>query len=448
MDNKQEEKISSLANEKESNSNWLKMLELQSWQAELLISGAVIAGLLRLPKLYIHWVETYILESNELGFWFVNFASTLILTAINALIFFFALHFLMRSIWIALLGLNSVYPEGINIHAKHGAGPKYWKKAKEKYPNLSAYNEELDHSCSLIFSVAASTVIVCASFSLLILLVYQIFRLITGVFPAFIDYIIPVGIVLYFLFLLFSLSIQYLAKKYPDSERVERFVDAYGELISNFFSLYFFKKPVGYITSIMTSNSQSKKSFFVGMSIAFVFGFLGGTQTGEDPIFEYLTPDNYYTFNNKAANFLPYNYENLKPTETTIFTPIIPADVVSGSQLKLFIPTIEREKSKMDLVTFNLLDKFQTKRTFRDSMRTENLKYYANFNQILVNDSLYQDLDFQYYTHPNNNEQGVLTYVSTKHFKEGKNVLEIRKNYFSDKEVQKIVRIPFYFEGE
>ncbi|MEM8528289.1 MAG: hypothetical protein AAGG68_26840 [Bacteroidota bacterium] len=446
IENTQSEDLSKNDAKKETSSNWLKILELQSWQAELLISGVIIAGLLRLPKIYLHWVEAYLLESNELGFGFISMASLFVITAINALIFFFALHFLMRSIWIALLGLNSVYPNGINVHSKQGAGPKYWKKAKEKYPDLSAYNQELDQSCSLVFSIAASTSVLCTSLSLLILLVYQLFKLITHFFPAFNDYVIPIGIALYVLFTLFGFGVQLMAKKYPNNDRVERFIDAYGEIFSNFFSLYFFKKPVGYITSIMTSNNQSKKSLFIVMGVSVVFGFISGMQTEDNPIFEHMAPKDYYAFNNQPEHFLPYNYENLKPEEATIFTPIIPSDMVRGHQLKLFIPTIEREIPSINIVTFNLLEKFQTTRTFRDSMRVKNLKQYASFNQILVNDSLYQKLDFQYYTHPNNNEEGVLTYLSTKDFKKGKNILEIRKNYFSKDDVQKIVRIPFYFE--
>ncbi|MEL6942535.1 MAG: hypothetical protein AAFO82_07695, partial [Bacteroidota bacterium] len=245
--------------------------------------------------------------------------------------------------------------------------------------------------------------------------------------------------------LLLSFGMQYLAKKYPDSDRIERFIDAYGEVFSNFFGLYFFKKPIGYITSILTSNTTSKTSFFVGMGFSFVFGYLSAIQAGDNPIFEYMAPDKYYTFNSDPEYFIPYNYENLSPEEMTIFTPTIPSDMVDGSQLKLFIPTIEREKPNMNIVSFNLLDKFQTSRTFRDSMRAENLKRYADFNQVSVNDSLYYDLEFQYYTHPNNGEEGVLTYLSTDHFKKGKNILEIKKNYFSKDSIQKVVSIPFYF---
>ncbi|MEM0991536.1 MAG: hypothetical protein AAGI49_00800 [Bacteroidota bacterium] len=431
-----------------TDTSWLKLLELQSWQAELLISGVVIAGLSQLPEIYIQWIEQYVLSSSELGFWFLNIGSMLILAGINSLVFFLCFHFLMRSIWVALLGLNSVYPDGININSTAGAGPKYWKKAKEKYPNLSAYNAELDHTCSLIFSMTAAAIIGISAITLLILFIYLILNLLIGFFPIIEDYLLTIGIVLYFSFLAFTSSLQYLGKKYPDNESVERILERYSNISSNLIGFYFFKKPMGYISGILTSNTSSKKGFLIGLSFSFLLGMYSATQTTSHPIFNNLDPDSYYTFNNKPERIFAFNYEHLNTENKRIFTPVIPADVIYGSVLKVFIPTIEREKEAMNLDETGILQKIRLGRAFRDSIRVENLNKYAAFNQIRVNDIDYDELQFQYYIHPNAQEEGVLVYIPTARFQVGRNVLEIRKNYFSKKEVQKIVKIPFYFEGE
>jgi hypothetical protein len=52
---------------------WLKALEAQSWQAELLISGLVVAGLVQPPKYLMSWLEVYLFESIEVGFMFFGF---------------------------------------------------------------------------------------------------------------------------------------------------------------------------------------------------------------------------------------------------------------------------------------------------------------------------------------------------------------------------------------
>jgi hypothetical protein len=65
---------------------------------------------------------------------------------------------------------------------------------------------------------------------------------------------------------------------------------------------------------------------------------------------------------------------------------------------------------------------------------------------VFVNNKAYPNLDFQYYAHPNEGEKGALIYIPTDDFMPGKNVLEIRKEYFSKDGVQKVVVILFYFE--
>lgn len=432
----------------QSMDNWLRALEAQSWQAELLISGIVIAGLIQVPDLFIHWAEGYLLASTGLGHTFINMASMFVLGAVNALIVFFGIHFIFRSIWIALLGLNSVYPEGINIHSTKGAGEKYWKKMKKKYPDLSLYNQDLDRQCSLIFSYATALAIVMVSFSIIILIAYQIALFLIALFPFIKDYIVPIGIGLYLLFTIGSLGLQQLVKKYPANKQYERYFEGYTKIASGLFSLYIFEKPINYISNITMSNSTSKLGGFLIFLFCGLLGFTAAMQVSNHPIYNYFGEVDYFTFNNRPHRTLIYNYENLRDKETQIFTPIIPSDIVSEKVLKLFIPIIEREEEAVGLVSFSFWERFNWSQAERDAAQRADLKKYATFNQIFVNDKVYRALDFQYYTHPNAGEFGLLSYIPTDQFSTGKNLLEIKKNYFYQDSLQKIVAIPFYFERE
>lgn len=425
---------------------WLKALEAQSWQAELLISGLLIAGLLQMPDLFIHWVEGYIVDSSPIGFTFLNIASLLVLAAIDCVILFFAIHFLLRAIWVALLGLNSVFPDGINVESTYGAGPNYWKKAKEKYPNLSAYNIEMDHNCSLIFSLATVTIIVITAISVIILLIYLLFKLAISMFPGMTDYVIHIGIAIYLIFTIVGIAAQYLGKKHSDNPKVIKFVELYGNFFGILFSFYIFQKPVGYITSIYASNVKSKWFGPIIIISSFFLGVTGAKQTSENPIYNSFGEEKYFSFNNAPERFLPFNYENLRPRESQIFTPLINADVIEDGPIKLFIPTIDREREHMNIKEYSLWERINMDRKKRDSTSVENLKQYQSFNRIFLNDVELENIDFQYFKHSNANEKGVLVYIPIESALPGKNVLEIRKNYFSKKGIQKIVHIPFYFQ--
>jgi hypothetical protein len=426
--------------------NWLKDLGEQSWQAELVISGLIVTILFQLPDLFIKWAEATVIQSGEIEFTFLFVASSFFLIGLDFLIVFFGIHFLFRGIWIALLGLNSVYPNGIDTQSKKGLGEKYWQKAKEKYPNLMAYNVALDANCSLIFSMATATIIMVSSLSIIVLVFYQFIRFLISYFPIIANYVVPIGIGTYLIFLITTFLAQYLGKKYPDNKRIEKIVNGYGTVTGALFSLYLFQKPIGYITAIYTSNSKSKSAGYIFMLGCMVMGIVGGKQMGRSDAFYYFSADTYFTFNNRPHQILAFNYENLIDKEANIYTPFIQSDIITDDFIKVFIPTIARETEHISLKEYTIIERFKMKNTQREAREKDKLAAYKQFNRIYLNDIEYPNLDYQFYTHPQATEKGLLLYIPSEHFVNGRNILEIRKSYFSKDSTQKIVKIPFFFE--
>lgn len=435
---------------KQQNTSWLLELGVQSWQAELVLSGLVITILFQLPDMFIHWVEPSIIQSGEIEATFLKFASMFFLVGIYCVVILFGIHLLLRGIWIALLGLHSVYPQGIDVASKNGMGPKYWEKSKEEYPNLMHYNAELDANCSIIFSLATMIIIMVSSLSICILIFYQFIRYLVSIFPAIADNIIPIGIGVYLLFMILVTLMQYLGKKYADNPKIAKMVMQYGIAMSALFSLYVFRKPIGYITAISMSNNKSKYGWIIYGFSCIAMGFLGGKQISKIDTFTYFETEKYFTFNNRPHQILDLNYENLMGKEALIYTPFIQSDVVTDDFLKVFIPTIAREKEHINLKSkrdiYTISERLKLKSTQLEAIEIDNLQTYKQFNRIFLNDVEYPNLDFQYHWHPQADDKGLLVYIPTDSCKIGRNILEIRKNYFSKDSVQKIVKIPFFFE--
>ena len=433
---------------KTHNAEWLKELEVQSWQAELIMSGLIITGLFQMPDVFIKWAETSIIQSGEIEFTFLKLASVYFLIGIDCLIIFFGIHLLFRGIWIALLGLNSVYPNGIDIQSTNGMGEKYWLRSKKKYPNLTAYNIELDANCSLLFSLATVIMIIVSSISITILVFYQFIRFLTSIYPVIANHILPIGIGFYLIFMIITLMIRYIGKKYPDNERIEKIISGYGTAMETFYSLYIFRKPIGYITAIYSSNAKSKYIGYIFFIACAIMGFMGGRHIGRSYAFYDFNAEKYFIFNNKPHQILAFNYENLIDKSAQIYTPIIQSDIITDNFLKVFIPTIERELNHISLKEYTIVERFKMKEIQREVRDKEKLAAYKQFNRLYINDIEYPNLEFQFYTHPQATEKGLLVYVPSELFVKGRNILEIRKNYFSKDSVQKIVKIPFFFENK
>ena len=93
---------------------WMKILEKQSWQAELVISGAAIFGSLQLPEAINRLIDQGIYYISDMTSTVVGVALFYLMAVAVILIANFIIHFILRALWIGMLGLVSVFPNGIN----------------------------------------------------------------------------------------------------------------------------------------------------------------------------------------------------------------------------------------------------------------------------------------------------------------------------------------------
>ncbi|MCB9339829.1 MAG: hypothetical protein H6577_17020 [Lewinellaceae bacterium] len=95
--------------------------------------GVAIFGSLQLPGLLERIGEFamtfFSLENFTMLYLFFNYA----FIAVYVIIIGFVLHFVLRALWIGLIGLNSVFPEGINVEG--GYYPRHFmEKNRPGFP--------------------------------------------------------------------------------------------------------------------------------------------------------------------------------------------------------------------------------------------------------------------------------------------------------------------------
>ncbi|NRA48005.1 MAG: hypothetical protein HRU12_02635, partial [Phaeodactylibacter sp.] len=133
---------------------WLVRVQEQSWEPEILISSIVLFGLFQVPALLErlqHFLTHYSLEIFSWGT-----ADETMLTLLKVaniwLIAGFMVHLLLRSIWVALVGLSYVYKDGIKVEQL---------KFKEKFNQALFKNRtyesniiRLEEICSTSFAIS------------------------------------------------------------------------------------------------------------------------------------------------------------------------------------------------------------------------------------------------------------------------------------------------------
>jgi hypothetical protein len=129
-----------------------------TWEIELLVSGAVVFSLLKMPgaldTLFQQWSPRLVAEWMSLVF----LAYVYMKAAALALVSTFVAHLITRGYWVALVGLRSVYPEGVRWD-KVRSGPAYRSEAKRVTPKLIELIDATDNFASLIFAFGALLVL-------------------------------------------------------------------------------------------------------------------------------------------------------------------------------------------------------------------------------------------------------------------------------------------------
>lgn len=112
---------------------WLKNLQENSWELELLISGGAIFSLFQFSDLWLGWIETIRITSSLPGaaiFMIIGMFGIKILTI------GFILHLSFRAFWLAMVCINFVYPSGIQ---------KEKTKLKAPFKDNYKQNSDLQH---------------------------------------------------------------------------------------------------------------------------------------------------------------------------------------------------------------------------------------------------------------------------------------------------------------
>ncbi|MEM7549587.1 MAG: hypothetical protein AAF363_07930 [Bacteroidota bacterium] len=454
---------------------WLKKLERESWQLELLVSAFTIFLLIQAnTAFYDFFIDIpYRYKSGDSIISIVYVFAGLLGIGIQALTIFLVIHLLLRGFWIGAIGLRSVQSK-INFKALNYS-ELFTRRLSERVISLDKLVIFLDEICSVIFSFSFLIISMLIAFGTY-LTTLTFISFIIGSIPDFspqwlYNSIRYFGIALSFLMLI--TGIIYF---------VDYFTLGFFKKIKWFGKVYYpFYRFYGFITFSSISRSiyyyliskfTKRKIRLVYLLALSILVFKGTVE------FDHYQ---YYPASDDRTVLVSSYYDNLRDSEEYIDVVSISGNVVKGSFMQLFLrydpsdndairsvckghETKKREGINPTL-KFNLSKK-GLQISGNDYAGEDNeklLECLSSIYQVSINDSVYTDLSFYFHKHSVKDQNGLITMIPTKHFISGENKMIINKlnQVDSDRdredhepvegeeekfEMEEVAFIPFWFD--
>jgi hypothetical protein len=438
--------------------DWVEDLGRRSYELEMLISGVGIYLTAELPN-WIEWAYDYYFHNFLLNIDSVAIAFPLLIyaflkTVAYLLSFTLIFHFILRAFWVGLVGLLSVFPEGIRYDNIPKSTPELIAKLKGKIGNATDWIVALDNLSSIIFSAAFSFVLImvgiCCMYSALVILMSCLALLIP--IDIFNRYELTIYFGLLAMIILPSLWMGLLSLPY--FRRNPRWAKHQADLVWAYNSRIFpfIGQPMTFLSLFFRSNlSAGRFGKYLAVTIVLCFGmfFFIFIDKVQGDILEARR-----TFSSGAEMYeiLEDRYENQRTAGKIIKNITIQSEVIKEDYIRLFISYpafLDNKLTKCPPLklsdTLSRDERLQRTDTYR-------LACWQRALTIRLNDSICRKVELVFYTHPNAGERGFLAYIPLTHCPKGRNILQISNLYGRtprtaerQKNAKKWLSVPFQY---
>ncbi|MDA8017008.1 MAG: hypothetical protein MPN21_06115 [Thermoanaerobaculia bacterium] len=355
-------------------------------------------------------------------------------TAAYVLIASFIFHLAARAYWIGLIGLYSIFPDGVGW-ANVKTGPRLREIYRRQLPETPILIERAGAVCSGIFSFAFSIVIVILSsafgagmlFIVGLALQATLFR---NTPPHIVFYAILAVVFRPFLGLM-TLD-KALARK-TLAPRLERFLERGLEFYSNFFG----SKLVNAIQ--LTFFSNVRRRYVYPIFYAIFLGSLVLTFARVTIDLGLVEISGYDHFPSEREDVVAQTafYRDQAPSGDTraALRPSIQSDVIEGPYAKLFLPHSPRQNDALREICPELeplrgqsVVRFVGNDSDLDPASVEaTRRCLAAQWQVELDDEILDDLQFEFHVRPPMAVRGLLTYLPVRELALGRHLLQLKR---------------------
>lgn len=427
---------------------WLAVLEQESWQAELLISGVAIFGALQLPNQLERLIAFCLMNVQTADY--PLFYSILILAyfTVFAVISGLIIHFVLRAFWIGLIGFNSVYPQGINVEHE-GIYSKYFlTRTTERLPkDTNGLINNLDQWCSIFFVIMGLAIISSFSFGIVIAVIYLVKVVLSFVLPEHIfSWVYLVIIIVFYLSIFLFIFLN--TKRMRKNEKAQRL---YYQLYNGFQKIFipFVNRITQYISLTMITNTTNRKVLLGFIIVPILTGLLAAFSISNSKLI-YLAANLANRDGLVLSDFdrpdkiIPTHYEDMRANEESILSAIIPTYELTERTLRVFVPIFNNEGPLYRSCT----QEYKSLKEKADSTftkRVHRLDCYDRYHRFYIDEQA-QTTTIKRMLHPSNKQFGIVTHLALDSLAKGEHLLKIEKIDLASTKVARRISVPFYLK--
>ena len=430
----------------------LRELTSQSWNLELVISGAALVAILQLPDLLDQAFDyfRFNLMSQTAGFQGIipSLAYSMMKATAYVLFVAFLINFVMRAFWVGLVGLLAVYPSGIHYDRLPFTTPYAQERMANELGPLDRYILRLDRRCNIVFGLAFLLVflLMFVAFSyLLVLFGYSILQPVVPPEAWKVIKIAAYGLMALYFIASIVLSLPRV-RAHPTGMKLHYQFSSFSKLM--YWGMY---KPFGFIINTFYSHLPYQKIirtialllgvFFVLVLVEFMADF-----SRVDRRVSLFNRRHLYTARVDSLYINPSAYDNQRADDAYVNAASIQADVIREPFVRLYVAY----PKALD----TLLTRLAGQPRFSDTLpRTERYRLFAEWSSqqisrlicIQVNDSVYRNVDLLFTQRGKQQQRGWQAVLIPTNLKTGKNTIQIGIQKDSLHPGEKIATIPFWY---
>lgn len=400
----------------EQTPKWLQTIQLNSWEAELLISALVLYALFQVPE----YLDKIALQNFSRDSRMHNLFS-LVERAIQLLSWGYILHILVRGIWVASVGMSYVFPGGVDAKNLKFKG-NFKKELNNSSSSLVRAVLRLEELSSIIYGISFiffGTLIGFGSF------IFSFLFVLEWITPLMSKYSYVGGVfgilMLFYFFLALIVFIDFITnglfRKWSWSADWFYYVAKFYRVVTLSF---LYRRSL----LVLISNIKGWKSYLVPVVILTItagYVFLNGKQR-----------DNWrenYLLSSKQPTYFSTNYENLRGSGERLMATI-QSDIVDQNTLRIFLK---------DQGIFSTLNAFEN--SIKEDWETfdsyESSKFLNKWLSVKIDSTSLPDIQWFNAQHPVNYEFGFTAFADISAFDRGPHSLSIAIDTAGMKETTK-----------